>query len=199
MLLMRGKRVHASLANRQHNAIEAMLDCILEISQYIMKNRPELVYNIRDLFSSQAGFVVPERCEGWLDIHVPPDVSVREILTELEELIARVSPKTSGVEMTFRATTIDGGYELPEREPTVEALRKVFVRENMTWSPDAFRSHSDANRMWCAGTKPILLGPGLLEQAHTEDESVSFDQVCRAARLYLEFAKALFVEEEVGC
>ena len=30
----------------------------------------------------------------------------------------------------------------------------------MPWEPQAFRSHSDANLLWEAGMKPVLLGPG---------------------------------------
>ena len=62
----------------------------------------------------------------------------------------------------------------------------------MTWAPADFRSHSDANQLRAAGVKPLVLGPGQLEQAHTQDESVSFAQVRRAADLYLAFLCRLF-------
>ena len=54
-----------------------------------------------------------------------------------------------------------------------------------------FRSHSDANRLWAAGVKPVLLGPGKLERAHAPDECASFSQVCLAAQIYLDTILAL--------
>jgi acetylornithine deacetylase len=49
---------------------------------------------------------------------------------------------------------------------------------------DAFRSHSDGNLFFAAGVKPLILGPGSLETAHTPDERVAFDEVSCAARIY---------------
>jgi acetylornithine deacetylase len=64
----------------------------------------------------------------------------------------------------------------------------------MKWQPGVFRSHSDANQIWTAGIKPILLGPGSLEMAHIPEESVSFAQVCTAAEIYLDLIRTASVE-----
>ena len=68
-----GKRMHASLANTRQRPVETMLRMMIPVTNYFSKERPGTVYNIRDLFSSQSGFVVPDRCEAWLDVHLPPD------------------------------------------------------------------------------------------------------------------------------
>jgi acetylornithine deacetylase len=49
---------------------------------------------------------------------------------------------------------------------------------------DTFRSHSDGNLFYEAGVKPLLLGPGELEVAHTPEEQTNFTQVLEAARIY---------------
>jgi acetylornithine deacetylase len=46
--------------------------------------------------------------------------------------------------------------------------------------------------MFASGVRPILLGPGHLEKAHTQDESVSFREVQTAAEIYLDFMKRFF-------
>jgi acetylornithine deacetylase len=186
--------MHASLARPTSSAIEILLRAVLQLSQQVFKNRPDLVYNIRDIHSSQAGFAVPARCEAWLDIHVPPRISLGEILTQIEEMVPPVSQDKSGVDLAFRAATVDAGYELPLRGPMVAALQAAFARNQLAWLPDAFRSHSDANQIWAAGTKPILLGPGRLDLAHSEEESIAFAQVCQAAALYLDIMHAAGVE-----
>jgi acetylornithine deacetylase len=49
----------------------------------------------------------------------------------------------------------------------------------------AFRSHSDGNLFYEKGSRPLLLGPGSLETAHTWDEQVSLEEVDLAAAIYL--------------
>jgi len=179
-----GKQMHASLASRKQNAIEVMLHSVLQLSQYLDSKRPEVVYNIRDLFSSRTGFVVPDRSEAWLDLHLPPSSPLGEIATDLEEVFNRSWQENPLVNGNFRITTIDAGYELPAKGPIIKALRNVYTRRGIPWEIEVFRSHSDANQLWAAGVKPILLGAGRLENAHIPEESVSFRKVCLAASIY---------------
>jgi acetylornithine deacetylase len=182
-----GERKHASLASARQNPIEAMFRLMVRISHHVEEKRPELMYNIRDLFSSQSGFAVPERCEARLDIHLPPAAPIGEIITELEEIAALEQRENSSTNTTLRIATIDGGYELPEKGPVVETLKEVYAKHSLPWEPGAFRSHSDANQLWAAGVKTILLGPGSLEKAHSPEESVSFQEICVASDLYVDF------------
>jgi acetylornithine deacetylase len=186
-----GKRVHASLANLAKNPITSMFRLMLEISRHMEKIRPEVVYNIRDLYSSQSGFAVPDRCEAWLDLHMPPDAPIGETAAELEEIVTGEKSSPAPWKASFRIETIDSGYTLPERGVGVDALKAAFSRCDLSWKPGAFRSHSDANRLWSAGIKPILFGPGRLEDAHTPDEAVSFQQVIRAGEVYKQILLAL--------
>jgi len=179
-----GEKMHASMAKMTDNAVEVMLRLILDISRHLQTERPDLIYNIRDLFSAQAGFAVPDRCDASIDLHLPAAAPIGEILTEIEELASDPRYNHEGVETHFRVLTIDAGYDLPERGRLIEALKTVFGAYAISWEPEAFRSHSDANRFWAAGVKPILLGPGNLAKAHSPDESISFSEIEKAAALY---------------
>lgn len=190
-LVARGRRMHASLASRDHNPVEAMLHLLLRISHYWESDRPDVVTNIRDLSSASGGFVVPELCEAWLDVHVPPAAPIGEIAFELEQIVQKAQEQNPNLELSLRFTTIHSGYEIPERGTMVERLKPAFERHGLPWQPEPFRSHSDANFLWSAGIKPMLLGPGQLEKAHTADESVSFHQVCLAAELYADILLSL--------
>jgi acetylornithine deacetylase len=186
-----GKRVHASLASKDHNPIESMLQLLLHVSHYMVNDRPEGVYNIRDLLSTQAGFAVPDWCEAWLDVHLPPQAPLGDISLEFEEIVERARKENPQIDATIRLANIEAGYELPEKGVVVEALRASFSKRSIPWKPQAFPSHSDANQLWAAGVKPILLGPGQLEKAHAPDESVSFQQVTLAAEIYRELILSL--------
>ncbi len=185
-IVVRGIRMHPSLANRKRNPIEVMLSLIARIAHYVKQEQPDIVYNVRDLFSSRAGFVVPDWCEASLDVHLPPLAPVGQITMELEEILAEEHRDDPDLDVTVRFITIDSGYELPEKGPVVEALKQFYRGRNLPWRPEPFRSHSDANQLWAAGIKPILLGPGSLEHAHMPEESITFSEVLLAAELYLE-------------
>lgn len=186
-----GKRMHASLANKNQNPVDAMLRFLLKITHYIESERPEMVYNLRDLSSSQAGFAVPDRCDAWLDVHLSPTAPVGEIILEMEDILSRERMETPGFNGTLRFATVHGGYSIPEKGWPVEILKQVYAKHSLTWKPEAFRSHSDANLLWEAGMKPILMGPGELARAHAPDEAVSFEQVRLAAELYFDLILAL--------
>ena len=136
------------------------------------------------LFSARAGFAVADSCEAWLDIHIPPASPAGEIAVDMEEVFLAGTEDLPNIERTFRIMTNEAGYELPPRGALVENLQKIYAARSIPWKPDIFRSHSDANQMWAAGVRPILLGAGRLEMAHIRHESVSFNKVCRAAGIY---------------
>jgi acetylornithine deacetylase len=183
-MLTRGKRAHASLANRGQNSVEAMLKLLLEFTLYMEERRPAIVYNIRDLYTSPAGFVVPDRCEVWIDTHVPQESSIHEITKELDEIIAEQRSKNPHLDMSQQYTTIHSGYDIHDKGSVVDSLHSVYRNRSLSWEPQIFRSHSDASIFWEAKTKPIILGPGQIEQAHIPEESVSFKKVYSAAEIY---------------
>ncbi|NTW88637.1 MAG: M20 family metallopeptidase, partial [Desulfobulbaceae bacterium] len=71
----RGLRSHSSLPELGHNAVESMLRVLLLLGSDPLFDRAksEIVYSIREMKSARAGFVVPDRCETWIDLHLPPD------------------------------------------------------------------------------------------------------------------------------
>ena len=186
-----GKRQHASLAGRRKNAVETLLGGLLRFTNHMEQKRPELIYNIRDLLTPRAGFAVPEYSEAWIDIHVPPSISIGEVITEIEDVMATKNEDTAAISLRFRTETIDAGYEIPLRGRRLDLIKSVFDEQELPWTPDAFRSHSDANQIFSSGARPVILGPGQLEKAHAQDESVPFAQVAQAADLYLSLMKKL--------
>jgi acetylornithine deacetylase len=195
--------MHASVAAAHQNATEALLWMMLRVSRFLRDQHPEVVYNFRDLYSIASGFSAPERCEAWMDLHAPPDAPVGELVTDLEEKSLQKEDGSADFQanesaLHFHIETVDAGYALPERGALVEALKTVYAKNGWKWQTGAFRSHSDANQLWAAGIKPVVLGPGRLEHAHAQDESVSFSQVCRAAKVYLELMNTGFPVESAG-
>jgi acetylornithine deacetylase len=192
-LSSRGQRLHASLANRSQNPVQSMLSLLLHMTRYLEEERPEAVYNIRDLLSTRAGFVVSDWCEAWIDIHLPPKLPIGEITRDLEVIVSQAQNDHPLLEASIRFTNMHSGYELPEKGLVIEALHDLYAKRSLPWAPEPFGSHSDANLLWASGVKPVLLGPGCLDKAHAPDESVSFQQVNEAAEIYRELLRSLGV------
>ena len=191
LLRTRGKRAHSSMPELGRNAIDSMLKLLLKVSEYTESATNGLVYNIRELSGFPGGFVVPDTCEAWLDIHLPPNSRIDVLKTELEQLVETAGKTIKGLDAYLRFVDTHAGYHISADRPLIKKLKEVFQRASLLWEPQDFRSHSDGNVLWAAGVDPIILGPGRLEEAHNPEESVPFSQVVQAAQLYLDFALAL--------
>ena len=191
LLRTQGKRAHSSMPELGHNAIESMLKLLLKVTQYAEFATNGLVYNIRELSGFPGGFVVPETCEAWLDIHLPPNSRIDMLKSELEQLVETAGKTIPALDAYLRFEDTHAGYRISEDRPLIKKLKEVFERMSLHWEAQDFRSHSDGNVLWAAGVDPIILGPGRLEDAHNPEESVHFFQVVQAAQLYLDFALSL--------
>ncbi len=190
LLRTQGRRAHSSVPELGQNAIETMLRLLLEVMDYTSSS-PSLVYNIRQLMGFPGGFVVPDACEAWLDLHLPPDSRIDVLKAELEQLVEAAGNKIPDFNGNIRFEGTYSGYRISPERPPVKKLEEVYRKMSIPWEPQDFRSHSDGSVLWTAGVNPVILGPGRLEEAHTPEESVFFPDVVKAAQLYLNFAKAL--------
>lgn len=185
-LVTQGRRIHSSLPELGHNAVESMLRVLLHLGKDPLFDREQsqLVYSIREMSSSQAGFVVPDRCEAMIDLHLPPGVTPAQVRLALEARLASVGEFISGINLNMTIDFSSNGYQLGGDNWLGRALESVCPRLNLPLQFNAFRSHSDGNLFFEAGVRPLILGPGSLETAHTADEQTSLAEVEAAARIY---------------
>jgi len=187
-LQTRGRRRHASMAGQDHHAIFAMLRTLMQISGYIGREGRELIFNIRDLQSSASGFAVPDQCAAWLDFHLPPETDPAFLAGELSRLVSAEQRSPASDRLEWEFPTSDRGYVLAEEGCLPRAMRRVMEAAGLPWNTGAFRSHSDANQLFQAGTEPLIFGPGQLARAHSPDESIAFAQVVDASGIYAALA-----------
>jgi acetylornithine deacetylase len=181
-----GLKSHSSLPELGHNAVESMLRVLLHLGDNSLFNREqsEIVYSIREMRSSQKGFVVPDRCEAWIDLHLPPDRDPSSLEQEIRRIVSGADHYIPGLDLNVAFEFASAGYNLGMDNPLARALEEVYPRLDLPLKFDAFRSHSDGNLFFAAGVKPLILGPGALEISHTPEEQVEFAEVLAAARIY---------------
>ena len=184
--ITRGLRSHSSLPELGHNAVESMLRVLLMLGDAPLFDRAktEIVYSIREMRSSRAGFVVPDRCDAWIDLHLPPHHSPTDLQDEIRRLIAVAELAIPGLDLDVSFDFASVGYNLGTDNSPALILRDVYPKLALPLQIESFRSHSDGNLFFAAGVKPLILGPGSLETAHTPDERVIFAEVLSAARIY---------------
>ena len=182
----RGLRSHSSLPELGHNAVESMLRVLLLLGNDPLFDRAksEIVYSIREMRSSRAGFVVPDRCDTWIDLHLPPDQDPSALQDAIRQIVANLDQAIPGLDLDVTFEFASAGYNLGIDNDLAQILQNVYPKLGLSLQMDAFRSHSDGNLFFAAGVKPLILGPGSLETAHTPDERVVFEEVLSAARIY---------------
>ncbi len=186
-LTTRGRRSHSSLPEHGHNAVESMLRTLLYLGRAPLLRKPEtgLVYSIREMNSARAGFVVPDRCETWIDLHLPPALSPEKTVTALHRRLAAARRHIPELNLDIEFPWISRGYDIGTDHWMGRTLQLAADSTGVPPVFGSFRSHSDGNLFYEKGCRPMLLGPGSLETAHTADEQVPLIDVETAAELYL--------------
>lgn len=181
-----GLKSHSSLPELGHNAVESMLRVLLHLGKDALFNREqsEIVYSIREMRSSQKGFVVPDRCEAWIDLHLPPDRDPAAIEQAIRKIADGANRFIPGLDLNVDFDFASAGYNLGLDNQMAQVIEQSYHRLGLPLKCDAFRSHSDGNLFFAAGCKPLILGPGALEICHTPEEQVEFAEVLSAARIY---------------
>lgn len=181
-----GQRSHSSLPELGHNAVESMLRVLLHMGKSPLFDRKhsEIVYSIREMSSSRRGFVVPDRCEAWIDLHLPPGMDPVSFQEDINRIVAQADRHVPGLDVKVNYSFASPGYNLGDEPGLKQVLENACKELGLALRLDAFRSHSDGNLFYAAGVRPLILGPGLLETAHTPEEQVVFEEVAAAAHLY---------------
>jgi succinyl-diaminopimelate desuccinylase len=123
--------------------------------------------------------IVPDFCEASIDLRTVP---CRETPALLEGLAARLLQCVPGLEIESTAAAplnTDPGH------PLIRALENLGSRcVGAPW-------FCDAAVFGRAGVPAIALGPGSIEQAHTNDEWIEIAELERGAAFFQSFLRSL--------
>ena len=81
---------------------------------------------------------------------------------------------------------MDGGLDLEVEHRLARASRRATGA-----NAAGFRAGTDASKFARAGVPAVVLGPGSLDQAHTDDEWVDLAELARAAEIYVAICREL--------
>jgi acetylornithine deacetylase len=185
-LTSEGTRAHAALPSVGANAIHAMLTWLLQLLERVgaLEQADRISVNPRQITGGENLFVIAERCEAAVDLHLAADVDRELLLALVDEAREAALATHPSCALSFEEIFWVPGYSLSDDDTFLPSVREAFAAAGVAWNPVAFPSHSDGNLFFQHGTVPIVCGPGALEVAHTRDEHVHLPEVVTAARLY---------------
>jgi len=192
----RGRRAHASIPEHGVNAIHGAARFITEFMKlpYLTLENPYFGRATLNFEKIDGGFddaTVPDHCTICLDSRLIPETPPETVYEQANALIARLM--ADGVEIhevmppsTWRpkqganaAAWIEP--EHPLAQAVIEAVGRGTGKEAVI---AALPGATFAGVLIRRGIPAIILGPGSIRQAHTEDEWVEVAQIPAAARIF---------------
>jgi len=195
-----GKATHGGTAEKGLNAISAAAKFIHLLEENLFpklrqRNHPVMGPPSLNFGTIQGGdqpSTVAAHCKIQIDRRWIPSEGVELVFAEIEECLAQVRQQMPGIKTALRrvpggmATMIHGPLEISETHPLVVAAQKV--RQEICGNADAltaFPAWTDGALLCREANIPtIILGPGDLALAHSDEESIALEEVYDAAEIY---------------
>ena len=197
---VRGRTAHSGLAHRGVNAIIHMARFIREFLElpYLTLENPwfgRSTVNFEKIDGGNYLAAVPDRCVVCLDTRFIPETPPELVRKQITGLIERLR-REEGITIREVNQPVDwrppGGEPLaaafiPPNHPLVERAKQAY-RKALGAEPviSGCPGATIAGLMIRQGTPAIILGPGNIAQAHTDDEWIAVEEIPKAARLYAE-------------
>lgn len=189
----RGLAAHGAMPELGDNAIENMVAFIAALRASVTAypahetiGAPSL--NLGALCGGDRANRVPDRCTAALDVRLAPPTTPDDISARAQSLLR--GPRWRGI--SAEIVKYGGPLDTRADAPVVRALQAAALTTGRRASIVSWRAWTEAEPFQARlGVDAVVFGPGSLAQAHTDHEYVELDEVCAAAQIYLDAARAL--------
>jgi acetylornithine deacetylase len=196
----RGRSAHTSRAHLGVNAISAAARVVEGLDRRLLPGLRDRVHPLTGpalltpsvIHGGVAPNVVPDRCRLTVDRRLAPGEDPAAALAAVDALLDEL--RAGGDELDREEPSVLlAAVETPEghavvrlAEASVEAvLGRPLPAGGVPYGTDA------SNLSEVGGIPCVVLGPGSIDQAHTDDEWVALDEVRLAAGVYADLARRL--------
>ncbi|MGQ9615062.1 MAG: M20 family metallopeptidase [Spirochaetota bacterium] len=193
----KGRAAHSGLAQLGRNAVQDMAFFITEYLKlpYLTVENPyfgRCTVNFEKIEGGLYLSAVPDRCLACVDSRLIPETPPELVQKQVDELIARLK-RENGITIVetpepenWRPSSakLKAEHISPEHPLVLLARRAVETVRDKNAIISGCPGITIAMVMIEMGTPAIILGPGSIAQAHTDDEWVEASQLLEAARIY---------------
>jgi acetylornithine deacetylase len=193
-----GRAAHTSRAHLGVNAISAASRVVASLEERLLPLVTARAHPLAGpalltpavIGGGVAPNVVPDRCRLWVGRRLAPGEDPDVALAEIDELLEGLREPGDRITRESPWLLLEA-VEAPADHPVVR-LAVESVEAVLGWPVTAggVPYGTDASNLSGVGGVPcVVLGPGSIDQAHTDDEWVSLGEVRRRAVVYAEMAR----------
>ncbi len=164
-----GKTVHGSIAERFYNPIKGLMDVIFRIEERL--NRNVTIFKIRGGYKY---YLLPQKCEALLEVKIRRNERWEDIEEAIKDII-----KSYPAPLTYKREDAENFVDF--RKGELYYILSRSVKEVIKSDPKegVMPSWTDAVNYHEKGAECIVFGFGNLEDAHTEREHISAEDLER--------------------
>lgn len=203
----RGRAAHTSRADLGVNAVAAAARAVLAIQDRLVPRLQARAHPLAGPALATAAVIrggvapnlVPDWCEILLDRRLGPGEDPGAALAEIDELLDELRSAGDQLErdepsLLLPAVETAAGHPLVQvaEEAASAVLGRPIQAGGVPYGTDA------SNLSGVGGIPCVVLGPGSIDQAHTDDEWVSLDEVGQAVDIYVELARRFATVAELA-
>lgn len=196
-IIIRGKAAHASMPERGVSAISAVAnfiqrlekDLVPRLQQRIQKHVGAATLSFGVIRGGIKANTVADCCSLQIDRRWVEGETQAQIISEIEAILHEVCDKDPGLKAEMiLLNPIDGyfgPFAISEDHRLIGYAEQAMTLAEKLPRISGMQCWSDAATLMKAKIPTVLLGPGSLAQAHTNNEFVEINQLVDAARCYL--------------
>ncbi|MDE2898277.1 MAG: M20/M25/M40 family metallo-hydrolase, partial [Chloroflexota bacterium] len=195
-----GVAAHSAMPEQGHNAIEDMARALPALARGLephLAARPHPVlgnatWNVGTIRGGAGVNVVPDRCEIEIDRRLVPGDTSAEVLAHVDAALDELRADNQELRVDRDPPFVDiPPLETPENALIVRAAQRAVAAAGISPDPLGVAYATDAAMLSGIGGIPsVVLGPGDIAQAHTNDEWIEIAQLEQAVGVYLGVCRA---------
>lgn len=187
----KGVAAHSSKPANGKSAISAMATLILgferEYCAKLTNSHPltgDAVCSINTITGGVAVNIIPDLCEVELDRRTLPGEDSQVVLQEIADTFRAIAATDPSIDCEMLEPFVDPALDPRVNYSISEKLTLILERCGLSGEPQGAGYGTDASTYSEAGIPAIVIGPGSIAQAHTEDEWLELEQLTKAVEVY---------------
>jgi acetylornithine deacetylase len=187
-----GRAAHGSRPDRGVDAIRgaALYLAELEGLRTELASRPphpllgHASFHAGTIEGGEGASVYPAHCRMVLERRTLPQERPDQVLGEFMEVLGRLHARSDVKNLRLEPGLFRPGSEVPAHGDEVRAVLRAIESGGVPGRVEGMSAWVEAAYLNDAGLPAVCFGPGLIEDAHSDDESVSIEQVQQAADVF---------------
>jgi succinyl-diaminopimelate desuccinylase len=178
-----GKQAHGSTPEKGNNAIWNMIELLNQLKKMKFKNLSHKLFsppslNLGNISGGVTHNIVPAKCEAKLDIRYLPGETEKDILNNINEMIASITKHNPAAKFDIEVVTHLPPTQVSVDNPLISLISKHTESILGTKPiPVGFSGVTVSKQLIGKGIMAVGFGPGDEDQSHISNESISIQEL----------------------